>query len=414
VTRPPPPPEASGVRVLYVDAPSGVAGDMLVAALLDLGAGTIGDLADALSAVPGLDGFRLVHGRVRRHGIEARRFAVETADPSPGHRSWASIRGMLEAATALPDGARRRALAAFQRLAEAEARVHDTPVDEVHFHEVGAIDSIVDIVGTAVLVDRLGPHRIEASPLPMSRGWVDTRHGRLPLPAPATVGCLLGVPTVDAGIDGVELVTPTGACLVATLADGYGRWPAMRPTAVGWGAGSRELPDRPNLLRLVLGDGGGPPDGDLAAGGTHVVIEANVDDATPEVIGHALEALFEAGALDAWTTPIGMKKSRPAVMVSALAPAASARPVAAALLTETTTLGVRFSEVGRWERPRRLDRVETPYGPIPVKRAGGDGLPELVAPELEACRTAARAHGVPLRTVVAAASAAALSHSGHG
>ncbi|HJK98167.1 MAG TPA: nickel pincer cofactor biosynthesis protein LarC [Polyangiaceae bacterium LLY-WYZ-14_1] len=397
-------------RVLFIDAPSGVAGDMLVAALLDLGAGTEEDLAEALSRFAELGGHRLVHGRARRHGIEARTFRVEVTDPDPPHRRWATIRGWLEGAP-LPEEARRIALRAFTRLAEAEAAVHRTPVDEVHFHEVGAVDSIVDIVGTALLLARLDLDRVVSSPLPMSRGWVDTQHGRLPLPAPATVRCLFGVPTVDAGLDGFELVTPTGACLVATVADGFARWPRLRPEAVGWGAGTRELPDRPNLLRLVLGNDPGERAGPEAsrgdAGPSHVVVEANIDDATPEVLGHALERLLEEGALDAWTAPIGMKKSRPGVRLSALAPASAAQRVAATLLAETTSLGARIHGVDRVERPRRRVEVSTPFGPIPVKVAADDGLPRLLSPELEACRAAARAHRVPLRQVMEAATLAA-------
>lgn len=395
--RTPPPPPAGGL--LYIDATiSGVAGDMFNAALLDLGV-PLEAMKQGLAGLP-LGPYRIDVPSVERAGIVARQFLVRVEGPqSP--RSWAAIRRLLEDASTLTEGARRRALSAFERLAEAEADVHGVAVDDVHFHEVGAVDSIVDIVAAAIGLDLLDA-TVVASPLPLGRGTTRAAHGVIPLPAPATVNCLRSVPVFDGGVEG-ELVTPTGAALVATAAARFERWPAMRPVRSGWGAGTRALPDRPNVLRLVLGE----PAGELE---TLVVLEANVDDMTPEIGAHVITRLFEAGALDAWMTPITMKKGRLAVMVSALADDAHRAQVLRTLLSESSSIGVRVAPVQRVRRPRRLVEVTTRFGPIAVKIADGDGLPRNVAPELEACRAAAQQHGVPLKEVFAAALAALGDH----
>ncbi len=391
---------AGGDRILFLDAFSGVAGDMLVAALLDLGVPR-GPVDAALAAVA-IEGYRIELGAVTRSGIVARRFRVDV-EPTQTQRTYADIRELLTAA-ALTPGTRQRALDAFAALADAEAAVHRVPHEKVHFHEVGAVDSIVDIVAAAAALDWLGA-RVVCSPLPLGHGFVRARHGVLPLPAPATVACLRDVPTYDAGIE-AELVTPTGACLVATCASGYTRWPAIRPERVGWGGGTRELPDRPNLLRVVLGrahrdDGEQAGDDDAFA-----VLECNVDDMTAEVAAYAVERALDDGALDAWTTPIVMKKGRAALKLSVLVRHAEADRFLRLLFAETASLGVRITAVQRAERPRRIVRVTTPFGIIPVKVADADGLPENIAPEFEACREAARDHGVPVKEVYAAAVAA--------
>lgn len=398
--RPPLAPGDGRGRVLYLDTPSGVAGDMTIAALLDLGVPE-SVLDDALAALP-LGGYRVEHRTVTRAGIVARRFDVPVDAPQP-ERHYVEIRDMV-ADAALPPGARDRALEILRRLGEAEARVHRTPLERVHFHEVGAVDSIVDVVGVAALLDWLSPARIVVSSLPMSRGHLDVAHGRLPMPAPATVELLAGVPTHDSGIE-AELVTPTGAAIVATQADAFGGWPSMRPRRTGWGGGKRDLADRPNLLRAVLGDPVAGPS-EAPSGSTHAIVEANIDDATGECIGHALEALLDAGAVDAWTTPIGMKKSRPGVRLAGLASWERVDAISRALLAETSTLGVRVLPCRRVERPRRIEEVDTPWGRVPVKVADGDGIAPHAAPEYEACRALAARAGVPLRRVMAAALAA--------
>lgn len=393
--------------VLHLDAFSGIAGDMLLAALIDLGVpATV--IEDAVMGL-GLEGFRIELSTRTRSGIVARHFHVAVEGEQPD-RTFRAIRVLLQEASSITDGARDLALRAFLRLAEAEAEVHGMPVEDVHFHEVGAVDSIVDLVGAAVALDYLGA-RVSCSPLPLGRGTVRARHGVLPLPAPATVLCLRGIPTYDGGVE-AELVTPTGACLVSAAAEDFHRWPDVAPERVGWGAGTRELPDRPNLLRVVLGrpvrrteETREGPDAPF------VILETNVDDISPEIAAYAAQSALAAGALDVWTTPIGMKKGRAGIMISALARRDDSAKVARLLLTETSTLGVRVRPAHRIERPRRMVEVQTPYGTIPVKVADGDGLPRNAAPEFEACRAAAARHDVPLKDVYAAALHAARDES---
>jgi uncharacterized protein (TIGR00299 family) protein len=391
-------------KVLFLDAFSGLAGDMLLAGLVDLGVPREA-IERALSTLP-LSGYELAFAPRTRSAISALGLEVRvTGAQAP--RGYAEIRAMLERAERLRPGARSLALAAFAVLAEAEAEVHGAPIEHVHFHEVGAVDSIADIVGAAVALDYLGADVI-CSPLPMGRGFVRSQHGPIPAPAPATLLCLRGVPTYDAGID-AELVTPTGACLVRAAAKRFARWPSMNALRVGHGAGARELADRPNVLRLVLGDPAASIETD---DGEYVVLEMNVDDMTGELMAVALARAQEAGARDTWSTPIGMKKGRPAVMLSALAHHGDQERVARALLSETSSLGLRVRRVGRVERSRRVLTVQTEYGPIAVKVADGDGIAPNVAPEYEACRAAAEAHGVPVKLVFAAASAAYLAQAG--
>ena len=381
---------AGAGKIAFFDAPSGLAGDMIIAALVDLGVPEV-VIADAVAKIP-ITGFHLHFGTRVRSGIVASSFDVHV-DAAQPERTYKEIREILDLADLEP-ATRARAHASFRTLAEAEAMVHRTSLDDVHFHEVGAIDAIVDIVGSAAALEHLGATLV-VSPLPMGRGFVKARHGTLPLPAPATVACLAGFETYDGGLD-FEFVTPTGASIVAAHAARSSRWPTMSPERVGWGAGHADLRDRPNLLRVVLGSA-------PAVTGDHTVIETNVDDATGELVGSAMEALFAEGALDVWATPITMKKGRPALTLSALAPRDRAEAVAHAMLRETTTLGVRRYDVSRVERPRRSVEVETAYGQIPVKIAEGPFGPPQIKPEFDACLAAAKVHHVPVREVLRAA-----------
>jgi hypothetical protein len=342
----------------------------------------------------GLSAFHVHWGTRTRSGIVATSFDVHVDGEQP-ERTYGEIRSLLERST-LSESIKARALRAFDKLARSEAKVHKVNIDDVHFHEVGAIDAIVDVVGSAAALDHLGAE-VVVSPLPMGRGFVQARHGKLPLPAPATVECLAGLETYDAGIE-FELVTPTGAAIVAASAVRSERWPRLKPLHTGWGAGKADLSDRPNLLRAVLGERVHHTNT-----ATHVVLECNLDDATGEIVSYAIEALMNAGALDAWATPITMKKGRPAVVLSVLAVEANASRMAEVMLRETTSLGVRRYGVDRTERPRRMETVGTPFGPIPVKIAEGPYGPPQVKPEWEACAAAARAHSVPVREVIRAA-----------
>jgi uncharacterized protein (TIGR00299 family) protein len=391
-------------RLLFLDAPSGLAGDMIISALVDLGVpGAV--VAEAAARLP-LTGYHLHFGTKVRSGIVATHFDVHV-DAAQPERTWGEIREILAHAD-LPAPVLGRALATFERLARSEAKVHRMPIDDVHFHEVGAIDAIVDIVGSAAALEHLGAELV-VSPLPMGRGFVDARHGRLPLPAPATVECLAGLATYDGGID-FEFVTPTGAAIVGAHARRSERWPSLSPERVGWGSGTANLRDRPNLLRAVLGT---PADSATAGESgespkpTHTVLEANLDDATGELVAACIASLLEAGALDAWAQPVTMKKGRPAFVLSAIARIADANRLAAQLLAESTSLGVRRHDVSRIERPRRMIAVDTRFGRLAVKVAEGAYGPPQVKPELDDCLAAARRHGVPLREVLREAQRAA-------
>jgi hypothetical protein len=368
---------------------------MLVAALVDLGVPESVVLEAVAQA--GLRGFHVHFTHKTDSGIVATKFEVHVDDAQP-ERTYGSIKKLL-AASKLPADVKRRAQLAFAKLAESEARVHRMPLEEVHFHEVGAVDCIVDIVGSAAALAYLDAE-VVVSPLPMGRGFVKARHGILPLPAPATVHCLRGFQTIDAGID-AELVTPTGAAVVAANATRSVRWPSMSPMAIGFGAGTRRLPDRPNLLRAVLGDMNDSPAVPTPA--THVEISANVDDMTGEMIAYCMQALLSAGALDAWTTPATMKKGRPANVLFALAEDARAAEIARVMISESTTLGVRMHGVSRLVRPRKMRTVDTRFGKVPVKVSGGAFGPELLKPEFDVAAELATAHGVPVRQVLAEA-----------
>ena len=405
---------------LYFDCFSGIAGDMTMAALFDLGVPEA-VVRDELAKLP-VKNYRLTTERVRRGALVGNKIHVlvdeehhehehhehdhahhDPRHPHGGHdhhhhTHYRDIKAMLE--QHLGGEVLRRALAIFDRIAAVEARLHGVTVEEVAFHEVGAIDSIVDIVGAAAALAWLSPSRMTARRVPLGGGTVMTAHGRLPVPAPATLELLAGA-EVEPGGD-TELTTPTGAAILAASVEAYGAMPSMRVVAVGWGAGDRELPDRPNLLRVVAG-----VRTPLAAASDDevVVVEANIDDMNPELCEPLLDALFAAGAVDAWFTPIIMKKSRPALTVAALCPPAAREAVATALLRESTTIGVRFSSRQRLVLPRLLIEVDTPWGKVPVKVAG-EGDSANAAPEYEVCRKLAGAAGVPVKRVYLAALAA--------
>ena len=395
-------PRGSGAgKLLFLDAPSGLAGDMIIASLLDLGVpATV--IAEAAAKLP-LSGFQLYFGTKVRSGVVATYFDVHVDTPQP-ERTFREIRAMLTEAP-LDPVVRSMALMTFERLARAEAKVHRSSIDDVHFHEVGAIDAIVDVVGSAAALAWLGAD-LAVSPLPMGRGFVNARHGRLPLPAPATVECLAGIPTYDGGID-FEFVTPTGAAIVGAHAKTATRWPAMRPERTGWGSGTADLADRPNLLRAILGTPTPGASTERTARATHTVLEANLDDATGELVAYCIEILLTRGALDAWATPATMKKGRPAFVLTALATNEDADRVAALLLAESTSIGVRRTLVDRVERPRTMLEVTTKYGKLPVKVSSGAFGPPQIKPEFDACVQAAKSHDVPVREVLREALVAA-------
>jgi len=388
----------------YLDTPSGISGDMFLGCLVDAG----WPLAELESVVERLglppDACTLAQERVMRDPLAATLVTVD-APETHVHRHLGDIERIIRDAE-LPVQVQERAVAVFRRLAQAEAAVHGSTVEEVHFHEVGAIDAIVDIAGVCAGLHALGVEKLYASALPLGEGWIDSAHGRIPLPAPATLALLAeaGAPTRPAPGPG-ELVTPTGAALLAELAEF--RQPRLRVQRVGLGAGRKKF-DWPNVARLWLGEPEEEPLSNSSGGPlSHVVIEANIDDMNPELYGPVSRRLFDYGAVDVWTTPIQMKKARPGVTLSVLAPAELEAKLAEAILHETTTLGVRVQPVHRYEADRSVETVDTEFGPVRVKlkRVGGALLG--VKPEFEDCARLAQEWNVPVRLVNEGAQAAA-------
>jgi uncharacterized protein (TIGR00299 family) protein len=379
------------LRILYFDCFAGISGDMTVAALLELGV-PLDLLEERLAALPlSSPGYRLSVGKVVRHGITATRFHVQVAEHQP-HRHYGDIAAMIEESS-LPSGAKERAQRIFLRLAEAEARVHGVEIGQVHFHEVGGVDSIVDIVGTAICLDYLGIHKVYAAPLPYGSGSVETAHGRLPVPAPATAELLQGMP-VHFECGPGERVTPTGAAILAALADGFGNPPAMRVATVGCGAGGMDFADLPNILRLVLGEAVSPAERDEI-----MVIETHIDDMNPELLGFLMERLFAHGALDVAFSPLQMKKNRPGVKLTVLSSPAALNELARLVLTESTAGGVRYYPVERMMLERFLEERETSLGRVRVKVFNDNGKALRVVPEFEECRRIADEQGIPLLEV---------------
>jgi pyridinium-3,5-bisthiocarboxylic acid mononucleotide nickel chelatase len=386
------------VKTTYFDLISGASGDMILGALVDAGL-PFAELRAALNLL-GLPEFELTESRVMRGAFAATKIDVHTADTVHA-RGLAEIEQII-AAGRLPAGIQERALRVFRRMAKAEAGIHGVPVETVHFHELGAVDTIVDVTGALLALERLGVQRVISSPVPLGRGMARSAHGLMPLPAPATVALLRGARVV--GVDHpVETVTPTAAALLAELAEDFGPIPPMQLTAVGYGAGTRTTPE-PNVLRVLLGDVE-----DVRSGAeTLVMLETNIDDMSPELHGYVMERLLAAGALDAYLTPVLMKKGRPGVVLSVLCRPVDASRLRSLLFAETTTLGIRTCEITRHCLPREVWTAHTPYGEIRVKVARWEGG-EKAAPEYEDCRRAAELHGVPLQQVYQAAMRA---HSG--
>jgi pyridinium-3,5-bisthiocarboxylic acid mononucleotide nickel chelatase len=385
--------------IAYLDCIGGLAGDMLLAALLDAGAPEA-----ALREVPGRLGLRGVELRlehVERHGIRALHVDVVAEDGGGGGRSWRSLRAQVVAAE-LDEPVRRRSLAVLERLAEAEGAVHGVPADKVHFHELGAVDTLVDVVGAVTLLDALGVDRLVCSPLPLGRGVVASAHGVLPLPAPAAAALLVGAPVFGVDLE-AELVTPTGAALT-TLADTFGPLPELTVERLGYGAGTADFAARANIVRVLLGR---PRSLEGVAEAEVVLLETNLDDLLPELVPDAVERCFAAGALDVWTTPVSMKKGRPGLVLSALARPAAEAGVARVILEETTALGVRVTRMRRYELAREEQTVDVGGWPVRVKLARLDGRVVNVAPEHDDCAAAARATGTAVKSVWAAALAAA-------
>lgn len=374
----------------YFDCFSGIAGDMALAALVDAGC-PIDTLRETIERL-GLPGVSLRDEKVQRHGLAATRVHVELG-PQTGHkhRHLPRILEIIDNAGLAPRAAQ-RARAVFERLAHAEAAVHGTSVDKVHFHEVGADDAIVDIVCTCVALDVLDVERVFASPVPTGSGTVRCDHGLMPVPAPATAQLLRGVPLADCDEPG-ELTTPTGAALVAELADRFGPLPAMRLDAVGVGTGAREGKTRPNILRVLVGQAGPSPGDDVDE---VVVLETQIDDATGQLLGHSITCLLEAGALDAFIVPIMMKKGRPGHLLTVLSRHHDADAIEKVVFEQTRTFGVRRYAARRRVLARSHEVVQTRFGRVRVKVGRRGGAVATAWPEYEDCAKLARKHGVSL------------------
>jgi len=378
------------LRVAYLDCCGGIAGDMLLAALIDAGADVV-TLRGQLEGL-GLAGWRLETWEERKHGLRGTRAAVVVTAEQP-ERRLGEILGLLEAAP-LPARARETAVKVFLRLAEAEARVHGTTVDRVHFHEVGAVDAIVDVVGSLLALCQLGVERVYCSPLPTGQGYVEARHGLLPVPAPATAELLRGVPLRSVAVEG-ELVTPTGAALATTLAEEFGPLPGMVVDRIGYGLGSRTY-SIPNVLRIFVGRIAGRESGREVL----TVLETDIDDLNPEFFPYVEHLLRRAGALDVTLTQVLMKKGRPGVTVRVLCHPPGEEELLAILFRETTTLGVRVRREERLSLRREVVPVVTRSGEVRVKVAYlPDGSVGQLSPEFEDCRTLAERTGRPLREV---------------
>ena len=376
----------------YLDCFSGISGDMTLGAMVDLGV-PVGWLERELGLMP-LEGFDISVRQVMRHGISAALVEV-VAEENHHHRRYSHIRAMIDGSS-YSMRVKERSLAVFGRLAAAESVIHNVPEEEVHFHEVGGLDAIVDIVGSCLALEYMSVDLITASPLPLGSGFVECRHGTLPIPVPATVEILKGVP-VYAGNVACEMVTPTGAAIATALASFFGPLPKMRFEKIGYGAGSREFDTQPNLLRVMLGE-----PAQQAAGLTIenlVMVECCIDDMNPELYGYLMERLFGRGALDVFWVPVNMKKNRPGTMIKVLCESRRRDDIVECIFLESTTLGVRVYEVQRWALAREEFSIPTQWGDVSAKKVVGIDGSERVIPEFEACRRIADCHGLPLRSV---------------
>ena len=391
--------EGTGIRmrIAYLDCSTGISGDMTLAALID--AGVDADRIRAGIDSLGLSGVRLLTETVVKGGFRATYVRVEHPEQH-AHRHLSDITRLIDAAHAVTEAQKRLALRIFSAVAAAEARVHGSTVEKIHFHEVGAIDSIVDILGAAIGFELLGADQVLASPVPTGRGQVHIDHGICTVPTPGTAELLKGIPLVDVPVE-AELTTPTGAAILKTVVDRFTALPEMTIDEIGYGAGTRDLPHRANVLRLFVGTAVSAPETDQVC-----LLETNLDDVAGEVVGYTRQRLFQAGALDVYATPVQMKKDRPGVILSVICRPADVDSLEAILFDETGTFGVRRHRLERSKRARQEHAVETAWGPVQGKLGWrGAGRP-IFTPEFDDCARVAAAAGVPLRDVYRAAQAA--------
>ena len=382
--------------IAYFDCFSGISGDMTLGALVDLGV-PVEFLKSSISRLP-LTGFDIVENTVSRNGIRAKQIEVVVDENQP-RRDYHQIKTLIEASP-FEDNVKNTGLAIFQKIAEAEARIHNSPVERVHFHEVGGVDAIVDVIGTALGMAWLKIDAVSASRLPLGYGLTRSMHGIIPIPAPATLEILKNIPTYGSDVP-FELVTPTGAGIVATLSRSFGTMPEMTVERTGYGSGQRILESRPNLLRIVLGHS---PEDSVQAGANCleddvVVIETNIDDMNPEIFGYLMERLLQAGALDVCWFPVYMKKNRPGTMVQILCRKAEKKAIGEILFTETTSIGIRYHDAHRTILKREISQFESSYGMIRVKKVIEINGTTRLVPEYDECRKIAVQKNIPMRAV---------------
>jgi pyridinium-3,5-bisthiocarboxylic acid mononucleotide nickel chelatase len=378
------------MKIAYFDCIAGASGDMLLGALLD--AGFDESVLHAGLANLNLPGFNVTVTRLLKNGLSALKVDVAVQEDLPS-RTLLEIEEIITNSS-LPDSIQQQANQVFRTLAEVEAKIHHHPVDQIHLHELGGLDTIIDVVGVLLGLDHLQIQQVYASPLPMARGFVNSAHGPLPLPAPATLALLEGVPLYGTDMQ-AELVTPTGAVLLKSLVTEFSAIPSMNLKHIGYGAGQRDLPI-PNLVRVLIGNQEAETTAD---GETLVLIETNIDDLNPEIYDYVFSRLFAAGALDVFLSPILMKKNRPASLLSVLSKPADVSRMTGILFAETSTIGVRQHLVSRFALPRQIQSVETPYGSVRIKITHLASGKLKAAPEYDDCRLIAEKHGIPLREV---------------
>ncbi|MBI2458502.1 MAG: nickel pincer cofactor biosynthesis protein LarC [candidate division NC10 bacterium] len=393
------------MRIGYFDCWSGVSGDMILGALVDAGL-ELERLQAAISGL-GVPGIQLAAEQMKRGAFVGTKVHVRTEEQGHSHRRLPDIEAILDRAN-LPEPVRADARRIFRRLAEAEATVHGTTPDRIHFHEVGALDALADVVGAAWGIRQLGLARIHVSPINLGSGFIQAAHGKMPVPAPGTAALLTGVPAYGSEIP-VELTTPTGAAILTTLAATYGPMPAMTIRRVAYGAGHHDLKEQPNLLRLIIGELSGDLDRDQVT-----VLEATIDDMNPQFFEPLMDRLFEAGALDVFLSPVIMKKSRPGTTLTVLAEPAIADQLAALILTHSSTFGVRAHTATRWKLFRDFITVSTTHGSVRVKRGWSGDRITILSPEYEDCRRVSQATGVPIQAIYDEARQAAARAQGAG
>lgn len=380
------------LRIAYFDCYSGISGDMILGALVDLGV-NLKNIREGLKTLGLSKGYEIKSRIVKRGLISGVKVDVAVKPVRRPHsRNFKDIKTLISQSELSPN-VKSGSLEIFKRIAKAEAKVHHTTMDKVHFHEVGAVDSIVDIVGGVLGMEMLNVQRVISSPLNVGEGFVECAHGTLPVPAPATLELLAGIPCFSTGIK-KELVTPTGAGMIGYFAEKFQALPRMKVLKAGYGAGDHVVEKTPNMLRVILGEVAGEGDADCMT-----MVETNIDDMNPEFYEHVMESLFKAGAVDVTFTPVIMKKNRPAVTISVMTPPEKKEKIADILLSETSTFGVRYYEVNRITLDREIQTVKTTYGPVKVKVGSLDGNVLKISPEYEDCKKIARREKLPIKKV---------------